>query len=55
MFNPSRHYPVKNIKWEPVLVQQTIQEIADDALTQLNQNGKLPRHPLDDYGESSDL
>lgn len=52
MFDQSRHYPLKNIKWEPELVQQAIQDIADDALTQLAQSHTLPLHPLDDFGGS---
>jgi hypothetical protein len=52
MFDPSRHYPLKNIRWERELVQQTIQDIADDALKQVEQSGKLPLHPLDDFGGS---
>src|SRR5262245_2413825 len=52
MFDQSRHYPLKPIKWEPELVQQAIQEIADDALKQLDQSRKLPLHPLDDFGGS---
>jgi lantibiotic modifying enzyme len=55
MFDPSRHYPVQNIKWDLELVQHAIQEIADDALTQLAQSRPLPRHPLDDDGVGSDL
>ena len=55
MFDPSRHHPLKNIKWEPELVQQTIRDIADDAINQLDQSRKLPRHPTDDYGVCSDL
>jgi lantibiotic modifying enzyme len=52
MFDQSRHYPLKTIKWEPELVQQAIQEIADDALKQLDQSRKLTLHPLDDFGGS---
>jgi lantibiotic modifying enzyme len=55
MFDQSRHYPLKNIKWELERVQQAIQDIADDAINQLDQSGKLPRHPMDDYGVCSDL
>ena len=52
MFDQSRHYPLKKIKWEPELVQQAVQEIADDALKQFDQSRKLPLHPLDDFGGS---
>jgi Lanthionine synthetase C-like protein len=52
MFDPNRHYPLKKIKWELELVQQAIQDIADDALKQLEQSRKLPLHPLDDFGGS---
>ena len=55
MYDPSRHYPLKNIKWELELVQQAIQDIADDAINQINQSRKLPRHPMDNYGVCSDL
>ena len=55
MVDPSRHYTMKNIKWELELVQQAIQDIADDAINQINQSRKLPRHPMDNYGVCSDL
>jgi lantibiotic modifying enzyme len=55
MFDPSRHYPLKNIKWELELVKQAIRDIAADAISQFNQGRKLPRHPMDDYGVCSDL
>ena len=55
MFDPSRHYPLKNIKWELELVQQAIRDIADDAINQIKQSRKLPRHPMDNYGVCSDL
>jgi hypothetical protein len=35
MFDQSRHYPLKNIKWELELVQQAIQDISDDAIINL--------------------
>jgi hypothetical protein len=43
MFDPNRHYPLKNLKWELELVQQAIQDIADDAINQINQSRKLTR------------
>jgi lantibiotic modifying enzyme len=52
MFDQSRHYPLKKIKWEPELVQHAIRDIADDAITQLDQSRELPLHPLDDFGGS---
>jgi hypothetical protein len=55
MFDPNRHYPLKNLKWELAVVQQAIQDIADDAINQINQSHKLPRHPMDNYGVGSDL
>jgi lantibiotic modifying enzyme len=55
MFDPNRHYPLKSLKWELELVQQAIQDIADDAINQINQNRKLARHPMDNYGVGSDL
>jgi lantibiotic modifying enzyme len=55
MFDHSRHYPLKNIEWKLELVEQAIQDIADDAITQLDQGRKLPCHPVDDYGVRSDL
>jgi lantibiotic modifying enzyme len=55
MFDPNRHFPLKNFRWEPELVQETIQEIAQDATTRLDRSQKLPRHPLDDFGVGSDL
>jgi lantibiotic modifying enzyme len=55
MFDPSRHYPLKNIEWDPALVQQTIRAIADDAIDRLGRAQELPRHPMDDYGVNSDL
>ena len=47
MFDPNRHYPLKTLQWELELVQQAIQDIADDAINQIKQSRKLPRHPLD--------
>jgi lantibiotic modifying enzyme len=55
MFDPGRHYALKDIRWEPELVRETIQDIAYDAIDQIRQNRKLPRHPMDEYGVCSDL
>src|SRR5262245_19314035 len=55
MFDPNRHYLLKNLKWKLDLVQQAIQDIASDAIKQINRSYKLPRHPMDNYGVCSDL
>jgi hypothetical protein len=55
MFDPSRHHALKDIQWVPELVRKTIQDIAHDAIDQILQNRKLPRHPMDEYGVCSDL
>src|SRR5947207_155469 len=55
MFHPSRNYTLKDIQWEPELVLKSIQAIAYDAIDQIRQNRKLPRHPMDEYGVCSDL
>lgn len=55
MFEPSRHSPLKGRKWQPELVRETIEDIAQDAASRLAATGRLPRHPLDDYGVRSDL
>jgi lantibiotic modifying enzyme len=55
MFDQSRHYPLRPIAWAPESALETIRDIAHDAVEQIRQHRKLPRHPMDDYGVNSDL
>ncbi len=55
MFEPSRHYPLKVMKWEPERARETVAEVAQAAASRLSETGRLPRHPLDDHGVGSDL
>jgi lantibiotic modifying enzyme len=55
MFDQSRHYPVKDLKWRPERARETIRDIAGDVIKDFAQRRALPRHPMDDYGVCSDL
>jgi hypothetical protein len=46
---------LKDIKWDPESVRETIRDIVDDAIDQIRRNRKLSHHPMDDYGVNSDL
>ncbi|PSN75860.1 lanthionine synthetase, partial [filamentous cyanobacterium CCP4] len=55
LFDPTRHYPLLQIAWNPDAAQQAIDAIAHETITQLNTAPLLAGHPMDDQAFGSDL
>lgn len=55
LFDPTRHYPLLRIDWNPNVVQQAIRAIANETITQLQTRSLLSGHPMDDCEVGSDL
>lgn len=55
MFDQSAHYPVREITWNAERARDTIRDISDDVMDQLNRSSSLPEHPMDDVDSKSDL
>jgi len=55
MFDPNAHFPLNERNWNPGEVQQSIQNIVDDHVSELAHNPTLPLHPMDGYGVKGDL
>ncbi|MBE9159382.1 LanC-like protein [Nodosilinea sp. LEGE 06152] len=55
LFDPTRHYPLLQIDWNPDTAQQAIDAIAHETITQLNTAPLLAGHPMDDQAFGSDL
>jgi lantibiotic modifying enzyme len=55
VFDPSNHFPLKQLNWSADEARAAAQDIVDDVIGELARNRTLPRHPLDGYGIKSDL
>jgi hypothetical protein len=55
LFDPTRHYPLSPLDWNPDTVQQAINTIAHETIAQLQIAPLLSGHPMDDGVFGSDL
>ncbi|MBE9100940.1 lanthionine synthetase C family protein [Vacuolonema iberomarrocanum] len=55
LFDPTRHYSLLDIDWNPDAAQQAIGAIAHETIEQLNDRPLLPGHPMDDQTFGTDL
>jgi lantibiotic modifying enzyme len=55
LFDPTRHYPLLRLDWNPDTAQRAITEILRETITQLQTPSLLPGHPMDDQALGSDL
>ena len=55
LFDPTRHYPLLQIDWNPNTAQQAITKIVHETISQLNATPLLSGHPMDDQTFGSDL
>ncbi|MEO1145457.1 MAG: LanC-like protein [Cyanobacteria bacterium J06638_22] len=55
LFDPTRHYSLLELDWNPDAAQQAIEAIAHETITQLNEQPVLPGHPMDDQTFGTDL
>lgn len=55
LFDPTRHYPLLQLDWNPNTAQQAITAIAHETIAQLQTVPLLSGHPMDDQAFGSDL
>jgi len=55
LFDPTRHYSLLQLDWNPNTAQQAITQIAHETIAQLNATPLLFGHPMDDQMFGSDL
>ncbi|MEM1291675.1 MAG: LanC-like protein [Cyanobacteria bacterium P01_H01_bin.162] len=55
LFDPTRHYPLSPLGWNPTVAQAAVTAIAQTTITQLQTTPWLSGHPMDDRAFGSDL
>ena len=50
MFDTTRHYPLPDVTWDSGTVEETIETITQEVITQAQSGEQWPEHPMDDWG-----